>query len=133
MIVERFFYNSRSNRGGCCYYTGDHMPIYKYCTKCENLMLYNGKSLCNSCANERQKKYNKYQRDEKADKFYHSVKWKRLSLMVLARAGYKCAECGGLACEVHHIKDIRSNWELRFDIDNLMPLCTACHNAKRQG
>lgn len=96
-------------------------------------MLYNGHSMCDRCEKLRPKEYNAFERDKKADAFYHSAKWKKLSKLVLMKAGYKCAICGGLAVEVHHIKDIRSNWELRLDINNLMPLCTACHNAQRQG
>lgn len=105
--------------------------IYKYCTKCGGLMPYNGKSLCSNCLPDRQKDYNRCRRDRKADRFYHSAQWKRISRAVLARANYKCAVCGGLAVEVHHIKDIRSHWQSRLDVNNLMPLCTACHNAQR--
>lgn len=109
------------------------MPVYKYCTGCGRLILYNGHSLCDNCIKARQMKYNRLSRDKKADAFYHSTKWKRLSKLVLARSGYRCAICGGIAVEVHHIKDLRSHWELRFDINNLMPLCTACHNSQREG
>lgn len=94
-------------------------------------MPYSSKSLCDSCRDKRQSDYNKLQRDKKTDRFYHSSKWKKLSKLVLARANYRCAICGGLACEVHHIREVRSHWDLRFDINNLMPLCTACHNSQR--
>lgn len=94
-------------------------------------MPYSGHSLCSVCRPERQKNYNRNKRDKKADKFYHSKQWKELSRAVLIRAGYKCAICGGLATEVHHVKDIRTHWELRLDIKNLQPLCTACHNSQR--
>ena len=109
----------------------DYMPIFKYCTACKKLTQYNGKSLCPDCEAKRQIAYNKNKRDVKADRFYHSKQWKSLSKAVLAKAGYKCALCGGLAVEVHHIKDIRSHPELSLDVKNLMPLCTACHNAQR--
>lgn len=107
------------------------MPIYKYCCKCGKLIPYTPRSLCTNCLNKRQSDYNRFQRDKKSDRFYHSRQWKALSKTILAKANYKCALCGGLAVEVHHIKDIRSHWELRLDSDNLIPLCTACHNAQR--
>ena len=107
------------------------MAIMKYCTACKKLTPYNGHSLCPDCEAVRQVVYNKNVRDKKADRFYHSKSWKKLSAAVLARAEYKCALCGGLAVEVHHIKDIRGHWEQRLDPDNLMPLCTSCHNKQR--
>ena len=110
---------------------GDLIPIVKYCTRCGKLIPYTGKSLCPDCQSKRQQRYNKYERDQKADRFYHSKEWKKLSKAVLAKAGYRCAVCGGLATEVHHIKEVRTHWRLRFDANNLMPLCTSCHNLQR--
>ena len=114
----------------CCN-GGESMPIFKYCTACKKLMQYNGKSLCPDCEAKRQINYNKNKRDKNADRFYHSKQWKSLSKAVLAKAGYKCALCGGLAVEVHHIKEIRTNPELSLDPSNLIPLCTSCHNSQR--
>lgn len=112
--------------------------LSKYCTKCGKLIEYNGRNLCNECllkVNESRKAndniYNKRVRDKKSDKFYHSKEWKNLSKIVLAKAEYKCAVCGGLAVEVHHIKPISTNWNERFNLDNLMPICTSCHNKQR--
>ncbi len=114
----------------CCK-GGYDMSIFKYCTECKKLMQYNGKSLCTDCEAKRQTTYNKNKRDRKADRFYHSKQWKSLSKAVLAKAGYKCALCGGLAVEVHHIQDVRTHPQLRLMPSNLMPLCTACHNSQR--
>ena len=33
-----------------------------------------------------------------------------------------------LSKEVHHIKQVATNWELRASRDNLASLCTACHS-----
>lgn len=117
--------------------------ILKYCTKCKKIMLYNGHSLCSECFEKRHSEYIKrknmhrtdykrYNRDKKSDQFYHSKKWKQLSKSVLAKANYKCAICGKLAVEVHHIKEISTDWDKRFDVSNLMPLCTSCHNKQRR-
>lgn len=107
------------------------MPVFKYCNLCKKLMPYSRKNLCAECMKKRQIIYNKIKRDKKADRFYHSKKWKNLSKMILAKANYKCAVCGGLAVEVHHIKEIRTNPELSLDPSNLIPLCTSCHNSQR--
>ena len=112
--------------------------LNKYCTKCGKLMIYNGRNLCDEClskVNEIRKDndriYNRRIRNKKSDQFYHSKEWKTLSKIVLAKADYKCAICGGLAVEVHHIKEINVDWNERFNLNNLMPLCTSCHNKQR--
>ena len=112
--------------------------LKKYCTKCGKLMIYNGRNLCDEClskVNESRKDndriYNKKIRNKKSDKFYHSKEWKVLSKIVLAKADYKCALCGGLAVEVHHIKSVNTDWNERFNLNNLMSLCTSCHNKQR--
>ncbi len=105
--------------------------ILKYCTKCRQPFIFCPDSLCPKCREKYNAGYNKHQRDMRADKFYHSKAWKDLSRAVLAKADYKCALCGGLAVEVHHIREIRTDWDKRLDPDNLMPLCTACHNRQR--
>lgn len=57
----------------------------------------------------------------------------------LKRHGYgiddkvPCQECGGVACDLHHVK-FRSHCskeEVDKD-DNLIPLCRECHNKYHQ-
>ena len=103
--------------------------IIKYCSKCKKPMAYNGHSMCDECLKKNQNK--EYKRNKKIDKFYHSKAWKDLSKSVLAKANYVCADCGGLATEVHHEIEISKDWSKRLDIDNLTPLCTSCHNKRR--
>nr|DAY59771.1 MAG TPA: HNH endonuclease [Caudoviricetes sp.] len=110
--------------------------IIKYCTKCGKQMTYNGHSMCDECLSkysqrQRNRIYNKTKRNKQTDRFYHSKMWKSLSQYVLMKANYVCADCGGLATEVHHEKPVAENWNKRFDIDNLTPLCTSCHNRRR--
>lgn len=112
------------------------MMIIKYCPQCKSEMSY-GKSLCNECEKKYDKKendryYNRFKRNKKTDKFYHSNEWKKISLFVLMRNNYRCYDCGKLATEVHHKKPIAEYWEERLNIDNLIPLCTSCHNKKRK-
>ena len=105
-------------------------------------MPYNGKSLCDECRTERHKRrkesdriYNQKYRNKLTDKFYHSKEWKQLSKSILIKAntsGEGCAVCHKPATEVHHIEEVADNWERRFDVTNLMPLCTICHNKQRK-
>lgn len=110
--------------------------IIKSCTKCGGFFRDNGTGRCEKCRKSDDKKendkiYNQRYRNKHSDKFYHSAQWKRLSKAVLAKASYKCADCGGLATEVHHIVEINDDWSKRFDLSNLVPLCTSCHNKQR--
>lgn len=99
-------------------------------------MVYNGHSTCDDCQqifskSYQDKVYNKSKRNKQTDKFYHSKEWKDLSKYVLIKANYVCFDCGGLATEVHHEKEVSTHWEERFNLDNLVPLCTSCHNRRR--
>lgn len=131
---------TRAVRIWAAFVLGENM-IIKICTKCGKTFRFNGKSLCNTCygllhkqeRKQSDKVYNQKYRNKQSDRFYHSAEWKRLSRFVLRNADYRCAVCGGLATEVHHIEEITVAWDKRFDIDNLMPLCVSCHNRQRQG
>lgn len=110
--------------------------ILKKCTKCGRFFQYNGKSRCPECnitdnRKENDRIYNQRFRNKQSDRFYHSAEWKKLSRLVLIKANYRCAECGKLAVEVHHIVPVTEAPERRLDITNLTPLCTACHNKQR--
>lgn len=111
--------------------------IIKFCTVCRQPMQYNGHSRCSNCRNRLETKggYDKlYKRNKKIDRFYHSREWKELSRSILLKAnasGKGCADCGGLATEVHHDVEVKDDWERRLDPTNLIPLCTSCHNRRR--
>lgn len=52
--------------------------------------------------------------------------------LVLARDAYRCRRCGAgktkpKSLHVHHIKAWAGNEALRFDADNAITLCRACH------
>ena len=119
------------------------MAILKACPRCKNLIPA-GLSYCTTCrpiaeqarekyreenARKRAAMYNR-RRDTRYTTFYRSKEWRLTSRAVLQTAGYRCAICGGLAVEVHHIKPIQTpaGWAERLDTGNLTPLCTACHN-----
>lgn len=47
-------------------------------------------------------------------------------LYPLLRVGRRCHFCGKPAEHIHHIRG-RSNLLLRYDLNNLLPLCADCH------
>ena len=130
------------------------MAILKACPRCGKLIQH-GVPYCEICAPiaeaERQakqarraeylaKKYNRTYNakrakdDPKYRQFRNSKDWRALSRAKLQACGYKCEArldgCHRIACEVHHIKPIKTQegWDKRFDWDNLMGVCIACHN-----
>lgn len=82
---------------------------------------------------DRHRHYDQYQRDQQAAAFYKSVPWRRVREQALLKTHGLCAYCLEnkkivLADMVHHQKPIRTHWELRLQLDNLIPLCHTCHN-----
>lgn len=74
-------------------------------------------------------------RDPKLVAFYHGVKWKRLRESVLSRDNYLCQDCLASnrlvgAEEVHHIIEVKEDWNKRYDEDNLISLCKSCHRKR---
>lgn len=73
----------------------------------------------------------------KRKSFYKSSTWKKRRQEIIARDNNECQKCkakGKLTVgqqnklDVHHIKHLETNWELRLCGDNLITLCTSCHN-----
>lgn len=65
--------------------------------------------------------------------FYKSTKWKAKRTNILKRDTYLCQECKRYgkttgATTVHHIKPLEFNYELRLDSNNLISLCSKCHD-----
>lgn len=60
-----------------------------------------------------------------------SRRWQVLRQQAKRRDGWQCVKCGERTrLEVDHIKPVRSNPELGFDLSNLQTLCVSCHSAK---
>lgn len=79
--------------------------------------------------------YDKYQRNKKHDRFYHSATWKRARDLIRIRDNGLCVECLNdkritVGTIVDHIIPIKQNWNKRLDEDNLQLLCQSCHNKK---
>lgn len=67
----------------------------------------------------------------------NSLEWRKMRRFILIRDGYKCQHCGdhnykgrgsAIKLHVHHIKQWITHPELRFDPENLILLCSKCHN-----
>lgn len=68
-----------------------------------------------------------------AKDFYKSTKWKAKRINILKRDNYLCRECIRYgkttgATTVHHVKPLEFNYELRLDSNNLISLCSKCHD-----
>ena len=64
---------------------------------------------------------------------YKSSRWKKKQKMILKRDDYICQSCRKYgkqvpAVTVHHIKHVDEYPEMAYVDENLVSLCTACHN-----
>lgn len=131
------------------------MALTKPCPRCKRLVPY-GWTYCPDCksiaeaereaaiarrAEYRRKQSNKRynmkrsQEDPKYRTFRNSKAWKLTSKAKLQQCGWQCEahispDCPGMACEVHHIKPLKTQegWDKRLDWSNLMGVCIQCHN-----
>lgn len=74
---------------------------------------------------------------EKYQSFYNSAEWKALRNYKWGMANGLCEHClkKGIVRagrEVHHIIPIEEDWNKRLDFDNLVLLCSDCHNAEHE-
>lgn len=88
--------------------------------------------------------------EREAKHFYNSKAWKIKRVEILKRDRFECQDCrarlkqaqeqGNVltgaervirrAEEVHHKLELREHPELALDDDNLVSLCTQCHNVR---
>ena len=66
-------------------------------------------------------------------KFYKSWAWTKKRKQLLERDNYECQVCKekgrfSLANTVHHIKHLTDRPDLGLTDDNLLSVCSACHN-----
>lgn len=88
----------------------------------------------NEICDKKPKRRESYGEDVKKQMtFYSTSKWQKLRELVKSDNNYMCQICKEI-CEVsyadsvHHIVPINENWELRDDIDNLIPVCDFHHS-----
>lgn len=115
------------------------MALKKICPKCGCLISISEK-YCLKCREEylEEKKqtnkiYDEKYRDKKTTKFYHSKEWNVIREQIRQRDHGLCLLC--LANKkirsmdiVHHIEEIKESYSKRLDKDNLICLCSKCHN-----
>lgn len=58
----------------------------------------------------------------------HGWAWSKIKADAFALHGRDCLKCGDVATEIDHIVELNAGGT--NDLDNLQPLCKACHKAK---
>lgn len=83
---------------------------------------------------EPNKIYSKERRrsDPEYVKFYKTRAWLNTRKNILMRDDYICLTCerNGFikpAQLVHHIKEVKTDWDKRLDLENLESICESCH------
>lgn len=81
---------------------------------------------------ESNKQYDKYTRDKKAHAIYESKSWRFIRNIVKTRDNNLCQCCLDLKeitpIElVHHIVEVRNDYSLVYNMNNLIGLCNKCH------
>jgi hypothetical protein len=62
---------------------------------------------------------------------YASAEWRATVRAVRVRDGYVCQNCPSRTnLHLHHVKPWAGHPDLRFDPDNILTLCAACHRAE---
>lgn len=101
-------------------------------------------TICSNCGEEipkgttcKCKKYYRYNKNNiKYTKFYTTPEWKRMRDYITKYYTGMCLVCLMkrkeivMANVVHHIEELRDNWDRRLDKDNLIPVCHKCHNGE---
>ncbi|WIV10534.1 HNH endonuclease signature motif containing protein [Proteiniborus sp. MB09-C3] len=113
------------------------MALKKLC-RCGKLIDYNQKD-CDECSKKvdaqnkkRHKDYRLRRTDVDEQKFYNSKPWKVTRQVVISRDNGLCLLCLYRKLirsyyTVHHIEELKENWDKRLDFENLICLCESCH------
>lgn len=108
------------------------MPIYKRCSRCGKRIEEGTRCDCNK---ERHKEYKRYRTDKKEQLFYSSKEWEdvrdkiREKFFGLDVYSYYVLERVEYGQSVHHIEELKENWERRLDISNLIYLTESNHKS----
>jgi len=110
--------------------------IYKICSRCGKRIPEGMTCPCQQRRKaESDKHYDRYQRDKKSTDFYRSPVWQLTRQRVLNMDKgidvYQYVVNGRVmaADTVHHIVPLKSDWNKRLDINNLMSLHHDTHSA----
>lgn len=120
--------------------------VYDMATRSQSVCAHPGCSrttdsrYCDIHSNNTKSKHKQYEEsrtDKEYNTFYQSKKWKDIRQAVLQRDFYMCQECkrNGITTVgniVHHIVELKDDWDLRLDMNNLETVCSACHNQEHK-
>lgn len=108
--------------------------MYKTCSTCGRLHRFNEK-----CPHRKQKAGGKRDGREE-DGFRSSSAWQRIREQIRRRDFYMCRYCfdsgkgvQSRRLEVHHIEPLCEAWGRRLDEENLITLCSECHELAERG
>jgi 5-methylcytosine-specific restriction protein A len=80
----------------------------------------------------RHREYDRTRRDAERKAFYHTQAWLKLRALKLSEIPYceACYKSNRLvqATHVHHLVEVKDDWDLRLDMGNLQSLCHPCHS-----
>ena len=107
----------------------------KICPRCNRRLVSISKKYCEVCeakANTRHKEYKRYRTDDKEQRFYSDPDWIRKREKIKYTDNGYCLLClnnnGHRTMDtVHHIVELKEDWNKRFDDNNLISLCESCH------
>ncbi|MFR3569540.1 MAG: HNH endonuclease [Paraclostridium sordellii] len=107
----------------------------KICPRCNRRLVSISKKYCEVCeakANDRHKEYKKYRKDIKEQSFYSSDPWRLKREKIKDKDNGCCLLClnkhrSKPMDTVHHIIELKEDWNKRFEEDNLISLCESCH------
>lgn len=119
------------------------MALKKLCPRCNKLIEY-WERHCAACAvkveeqqAQRHKVYDKYVRHSKENRiyaeFYHSKEWEQTRAHVINLYSgidlyaYYILKKIVPATTVHHIRELKEDWDIRLDLDNLFPVSENNH------
>lgn len=110
--------------------------MLKKTCKCGKIIKYS-EQYCDTCNDSRKDYYKHYDnnyRDKKSAAFYNSIEWEKTRRFILGK--YKDLDLYAYyigkelvhADTVHHIEELKDNWDRRLDITNLFPLSSSNHS-----
>lgn len=116
------------------------MGLKKICPRCGKI-IDSSKSYCDRCSIVKQKNlkknrkhYDIVKRDKETYELYHSKEWKKIRDIIFVK--YKYLDLYEyvinnrivMANTVHHIIELKEDWNKRLDDNNLIPISEATHN-----
>lgn len=110
------------------------MANLKFCPRCNENLIEQHEKYCDKCSSrieKRRNRTNKY--NEGRYKFYSSKAWVKVRELILNRDLHLCRMClmkniiNYNNIRVHHIVPLEDDTALALILDNLICLCSKCH------